>query len=190
MLRTWTAVGIAAALFLATNASALDLRWSSGASNLNFSITTRCTLEVQADSGAAHLPPDWRLLWVADGWEFAAVPRGDTSACSSGPSQVVTSRLPTDPAEITAHRTDILLCSTAASAPPLAQVVLDLPGTGHGKFKVVALDPGDVSGANVLESDEVTFNGGVAEPFAPAVLSANPVHQSTDYRLRLIGAEL
>src|SRR5262249_26958662 len=46
--------------------SALQLRWSSGATDLSFSSATRCTLVVQADSAETRLPSEWRLLWVAD----------------------------------------------------------------------------------------------------------------------------
>ncbi len=43
-------------------ASALQLRWHTGAMNLDFTASTRCTLVVEADSSEARLPSEWRLL--------------------------------------------------------------------------------------------------------------------------------
>src|SRR5213083_776043 len=46
--------------------SALQLRWSSGPTDLTFATASRCTLVVQADSAEAMLPDQWQLLWLAD----------------------------------------------------------------------------------------------------------------------------
>jgi len=52
--------------FTARPSSAIQLGWSSGGTNLNFSSATRCTLLIQAEPPEGRLPSEWRLLWVSD----------------------------------------------------------------------------------------------------------------------------
>src|SRR5215212_9534159 len=53
-------------VLLPHTASAFQLRWSNGSTDLTFESATRCTLVVQADSAEVALPSEWRLQWVAD----------------------------------------------------------------------------------------------------------------------------
>src|SRR5262245_60462942 len=56
-----------AALVLPCSARAIQLHWSSGTTDLTFSVATRCTLVVESDAGEGGLPAEWRLLWAARG---------------------------------------------------------------------------------------------------------------------------
>ena len=61
------------------------------------------------------------------------------------------------------------------------------PG-GVASCKVVALDPADST--SVLESNEVTFNGGVSDAFPPAILLAGRTHASSELRVEVVGVGL
>ncbi|MBI5710258.1 MAG: hypothetical protein HZC42_08155 [Candidatus Eisenbacteria bacterium] len=61
-------------------------------------------------------------------------------------------------------------------------------GVDGGKCKVVALDPADSTA--VFESNEVTFNGGVSDPYPPVVLYASSSHPSTQFVVRAVGTGL
>lgn len=67
---------------------------------------------------------------------------------------------------------------------------MDLPAGGHGKLKVVALDPADPDSSTVISSNDVTYNGGVEGDYAPVVLSASSVHQSLQLSVSVVGANL
>jgi hypothetical protein len=55
---------------------------------------------------------------------------------------------------------------------------------------VVALDPGDPDSAQVIESNEVTFNGGIDGTYTPAILRVTSDHSTTTLRVEAIGADL
>jgi hypothetical protein len=65
---------------------------------------------------------------------------------------------------------------------------VDLVGGSAGKLKVVALDPAD--SMSVIESNELTYNGGVAGNFAPTLLRATSIHQSLQLQLTVVGTDL
>ena len=81
---------------------------------------------------------------------------------------------PSTPEDSTAHLVTARFCSGGSASAEQAVFQLDLPAWGRGKCKVVALDPAD--SASVLESNEVTFNGGVADDYAPVLLAATSTH--------------
>jgi hypothetical protein len=169
-------------------ASALQLHWSSGADTLTFTEATRCTLVVQADPAEQRLPPEWRLLWVADtsGIELIALDPG--IACSGDAAQVADIELPTTPADSAANLITAHFCSGGTTAASRAEYLVDLPGWARGKLKVVALDPSDSS--TVIESNEVTFNGGVSDPYPFVILHATSIHQSLQLQVTAVGSGL
>lgn len=173
-------------LLVPRTSMALDLRWSIGATDLTLTEATRCTLVVQADSTEGSLPPDWRLIWVADSCEIRPVPQ----PCATDVAQVTTYVDTPGWAELSAHRRTAQFCSTGENAATTAWYVFDVPVGGSGKLKVVALDPSDPSSNRVLQSDVATFNGGSQREFPPVILRTETTHQSTDYQLRAVGAGL
>ena len=144
-------------------AQAIQLHWSSGADTLTFTEATRAILVLRADSAEVTLPPEWRLLWVGDSTEVEVVALDSLEVCEGDTAQVYGVDGPATPEDSTAHRVTARFCSGGSGAAEQATFVLDLPAWGRGKCKVVALDPVDSSA--VLESNEVTFNGGVSDPF-------------------------
>lgn len=145
---------------------------------------------MEADSLEQRLPPEWRLLWVADGCEIRPLALPPQAPCQEDVAEVASVRFPRSRAELAANLFTAEFCSTGSSAASRALFVFDLPAGGRGKLKVVALDPNDPDSNRVLQSPEVSFNGGVETPFPPAILRAATVHQSTEYRLTAVGAGL
>jgi hypothetical protein len=181
-------LGALALLLIPGIAQAIQLHWSSGADTLTFTEATRCMLVVQADSAEVALPAEWRLLWVGDSTEVAIVALDSAQVCEGDTAQVYDLDEPATPEDSTAHRVTARFCSGGSSAAEQATFLLDLPAWGRGKLKVVALDPADSSA--VIESNEVTFNGGVSDPYPSVILSAMSVHQSLQLRVTAIGTGL
>ncbi|MBI5600838.1 MAG: hypothetical protein HY944_04665, partial [Gemmatimonadetes bacterium] len=169
--------------------SALRLRWSTGSTDLNFTSATRCTLVVQADSAETRLPSEWRLLWVADSLSIQFAAMDSLEACLLDEAQVSRIDAPATPADSAANQITAHFCSDVGSATTALQVV-DLPAGGYGKLKVVALNPGDPDSTAVIESNDVTYNGGIAVPYPPAILRATRSHPSTQLRVEAVGVGL
>ncbi len=176
-------------LLTTRSASALQLQWTGGATTLSFTEATRCTLVVQADSSEQRLPAEWRLLWVADSCDISPQPLDEPVACIETFAQVSAVDEPSTTADSAAHLRTIHFCSDendpAASA---ARYVLDLPAASAGRFQAVALDPNDST--QVIESNEITFNGGASGDYPPAILRATHSHPSTQLVVNAVGVGL
>ena len=164
---------------------AIQLHWSSGADTLTFAEATRAILVLRADSAEVTLPPEWRLLWVADSSEVRIVALDSLEVCAGDTAQVHGVAGPVTPADSAANLVTARFCSSGGAAAR-ASYVLDLPAGGRGKLKVVALDPGDST--SVLESNEVTFNGGVSNSFPPAILRVQSTHEATQLVVHAVGS--
>lgn len=95
---------------------------------------------------------------------------------------------PQTPADSAANQITAYFCSSGSNNAALAYFLVDLPAGGHGKMKVVALDPTDST--RVIESNEATFNGGIEGDYAPVILSATSTHATAELRVSVIGADL
>ena len=171
-------------------ASAIQLHWNDGTTALSFTEATRCTLVVQADSLEQRLPSEWRLLWVADSTtDVSPIPLGQPAACVETIAQASAVDEPATAADSAAHLRTAHFCSDEGEpAATQARYVVDLPAGSAGNLKVVALDPNDST--QVIESNEVTFNGGVIGEYPPVVLRASSVHQSLQLKVTVLGAGL
>lgn len=168
-------------------AQAIQLHWAGGSNNLTVVQSTQAVLVVQADSAESTLPATWRLQWVADslGVQFEPFPQAclvDTAKVDS-----IVGNTPTDSTaiDITAY-----FCSSGSNAATSAHFLIDLSAGGHGKLKVVALDPSDPDSSIVLASNEVTFNGGIEGDYSPAILRVTSDHSTTTLRVEAIGSDL
>jgi hypothetical protein len=178
---------VALALLLFPGASqAIQLQWSSGADTLTFTEATRCMLVLRADSAEVTLPPEWRLLWVADSAQVQIVELDSLDVCQGDTANVFDLEGPSTPEDSTANLVTAHFCSGGSSVAAQAGYVLDLPAWARGKLKVVAVDPADSSA--VIESNEVTFNGGIEATFPSVILRAFTFHQATEFRLSAVGA--
>ena len=169
-------------------AQAIQLHWNSGGDTLTFAEATRAILVLRADSAEVTLPPGWQLQWVGDSTEVQVVALDSTEICEGDTAQVYGVDGPSTPEDSTAHRVTAHFCSGGSGEAERATFVLDLPAWGRGKCKVVALDPADSTA--VLESNDVTFNGGVSDSFPLVILSASRSHTSTELRVQATGLGL
>ncbi len=174
--------------FAAHPARAIQLRWSTGATDLTVTENTRAELLVQADSAEVTLPPTWRLIWTANSscLQFAAL--DSALACQTDTAQVFEVDLPSTPADSAANLVTTHLCSAGSEMASSAYSLVDIVGGSQGKIKVVALDPADST--NVIESNEVTYNGGVDGDYAPLILLAERTHVSSQLMVSAIGVGL
>ncbi len=181
---------LALVLLLPGTSSALQLRWRSGGTDLTFTSAIRCTLVVQADLAEARLPAEWRLLWVADGSPIQFVALDSLEACRLDEADVSRIDGPATAADSAANLITEHFCSAGGDAATVARHVLDLAAGSRGKLKAVALDRNDPDSSRVIESNEVTYNGGVAGGYPPVILRASSVHQSLQLRVTAIGSGL
>jgi hypothetical protein len=177
-------------LLTPSTSSALQLRWSTGSTDLSFASATRCTLIVQADSAEAVLPGEWRLLWLADSSGINLVALDSLAACQAATAEVSTIELPATTADSAANQITARFCSASLGRATEARFILDQPGGSKGRFKVVALDPNDPDSSRVIASNEVTYNGGVSGTYPPIVLRAGRFHPTADLRVEAIGIGL
>ena len=169
---------------------AIQLHWGSGATDLSVASATRCTLVVQADVTEGRLPAAWYLLWVADSSSIQFVAMDSLTACLLDEAQVSRIEGPTTAADSVSNLITEHFCSEEGSPATVARQVVDLPAGGRGKLKVVALDPSDPDSSRVVESNEVTYNGGVSGGYPPTILHASSVHQSLQLRVTAVGSGL
>ena len=108
--------------------------------------------------------------------------------CEGDTAQVYGVEGPSSPEDSTAHLVTAHFCSGGSESAEQAVFQLDLPAWGRGKCKVVALDPADST--SVLESNEVTFNGGVSDPFEPVVFTASQSRSSDIVSVTAVGTGL
>lgn len=172
------------------SARAITLQWASGSTMMSFSEPTRCVLVVRADSTEGMLPAEWRLLWLADSSGVKFVAEGPGIACAADTARVSTVTPPTTAADSAAHMLTTEFCSAGSAVASVAYFVLDQPGGSCARFKVVALDPNDPDSTDVIESNEVTTNGGVEGEFALAAMAASTTHDGIQYVVHASGSAL
>ncbi len=170
--------------------SAIQLRWSSGSAALTVATATRCTLVVQADAQEGRLPAEWRLLWVADGCDIRPIPLPPQTTCRQDVAEASSVADPASSEEVAAHLVTARFCSAGGAASATAIFDLELPAQCRGKLKVVALDPADPDSSRAVQSQEVTFNGGIDGPYPTVVLHVVQLHASEQLLVRAVGAGL
>jgi len=127
-------------------------------------------------------------LWVGDSAEVEVVALDSLEVCEGDTAQAYAVARPSTSVDSTAHLVTAHFCSGGSEAAEQAAFQLDLPAWGRGKCKVVALDP--VDSTSVLESNEVTFSGGVSDPFEPVVFAASQSRSSDIVSVTAVGSGL
>lgn len=177
-------------LLVPTSSSAIQLHWSTGADTLTLGPATRCTLVIEADPAEGRLPAEWRLLWVADSASIQFVAMDSLEACLLDEAHVSHIHGPVTAADSVENMFTEQFCSAEGDPATVAWQVVDLPAGGRGKLKVAALDPSDPDSSQVLESNEVIYNGGIEVSYPPVILHASSVHQSLQLRVTAVGSGL
>lgn len=178
---------LALVLLVPQSSIALQLHWSSGSTDLTVAENTRAPLVVQADS-AETLPASWVLNWTADSSGIRFVALDSLLACFADTAKVDSIWGPSTPADSAANRTTAHFCSAGSGSAGIAYFMLDLVGGSKGKLKVVALDPTDTT--HVIESNEVTYNGGVTGDYSPVILSVSVSHEGSPLVITATGTSL
>jgi hypothetical protein len=155
---------------------------------VTFTTATRCTLIVAADSAERTLPAEWRVRWTADSSGLQIAPLDSALACESATAQVSSIDPPETAADSAANLVTVHFCSEAGSASSTAYYLVDLFGGSHGNLRAAALNPNDST--QVIESNDVTFNGGIGGGYAPAILRASRSHVSSELRVSAVGVGL
>jgi hypothetical protein len=127
---------------------------------------------------------------VADALSIQPVVVGAEAACSGQVAQASTVDPPSTAADSLDHRSTAHLGSASSTIGAPAMYLIDLPAGGRAKFKVIALDPADPDSEQVLESAEVTCNGGIPDSYPATVLHASSSHHYGDLSVTLIGSGL
>ena len=175
-------------LLVPDSARAIQLRWSTGSADLTVAENTRAVLLVQADSGEVALPNSWQLQWTSDSLDIQFAAFDPNSACLVDTAKVDSIAPPSTPADSAANQITAWFCSSGSANAASAYFLVDLPAGGHGKMKVVALDPNDTT--QVIESNEATYNGGVEGEYAALLLSTQTTHTSLAFRVTAVGTGL
>ena len=144
---------------------------------------------MQADSAEVALPGQWRLLWLADSSGVNVVAVDSLAACQTDTATVSTIDQPSTPADSAANLITAHFCA-AGSEATTAYFVLEQPSGSKGRLKVVAFDPTDPDSSRVIESNEVTYNGGVEGDYAPVLLRASSTHETALLQVTALGAGL
>ena len=179
-----------ALLICANPAQSLQLSWSTGTQDLQFTTATRCTLVVSTDTQSETLPSAWRLLWVAEACStLVTVP--DTNSTDPAIASADSLPLPST-AEALAHVTTAYFHSGSAGEVSSARWILDLPEGSAGNFQVVAAVPSATSetGRVIARSPIATFNGGIGAPFPPCILDASGDHSTSRLSITATGTGL
>jgi len=174
--------------FVPAPARAIQLRWSTGSTDLTVSQNTQAVLVVQADSAEVTLPNSWRLQWTADSLAVQFSPFDPNSACLVDTAKVDSIMAPQTPADSAANEVTAYFCSSGSNNAATAYFQVDVPGNGHGKLKVVALDPSDTT--QVIESNEATYNSGIDGDYEPTILSVTTSHTTAQLRVTVVGTNL
>jgi len=143
---------------------------------------------VQADSASASLPRTWRVQWLADSLGIQFTSLTSTPPCSSDTALADSIAPPRTSADSASSQYTAYLCASGGGPTAAAHYLVDLHGAGHGKLRVVALDPNDST--QVIESNEVSYNGGIDGDYAPAILSASRSHVGSALRIAAVGVGL
>ena len=189
MLRsTCCSLAVAAMLSLLPNTcSSLELQWSSGGTEINFSSAVQCTLIVRADSAEGHVPASMQLRWIASGCDLRPIA---TATCDSATADVTSILYGQGIVDQFGHVVTTQFCAREEDAPSSLRYIFNLPGASKGKLQAVALDPADSESLRTIQSAVVSFNGGLPDSLPPIVLHTKSAHTSTEYTLTVIGAGL
>jgi hypothetical protein len=113
-------------LLVPVAASALQIRWSSGTSDLRLETATRCTLLVASGDGSP-LPAEWRLVWATESNALPPLlvqtePLGGTDT-----ARVCTVDLATSSLQALAHDLTVTFCSAGTTTGAFARYAFDIP---------------------------------------------------------------
>lgn len=178
-------------VLVARPATAIQLHWSSGGSDIAFTVARQCTLVVASEEGEV-LPVDWRLLWVAgaDSGAYAPLVFHAESGSSDDPAAACELIEPDDPASVASRILGARFCSPSPGTS--ARLLLDAPARVKAKLQVVSFLASTVDSmeGTIIRSTEITLNGGCAGAYPPVVFRAASTHHWGQLDVQIAGANL
>jgi hypothetical protein len=187
-MRTLIRLLILGALFMPLSANALQLRWSTGTTELTFESARLCTLVVEAGDTLGHMPYEWRVLWATEGCPLRPVTTSPQFAAEDSTARVCGVQWPSSIADVAANQATAHFCSDGSAPASTAILVFDIPGGCRGKLQAVTIDPDDST--HILASAEVTFNGGASRHYPPTILRAAYTHDDLNLTVDVTGIGL
>lgn len=178
-------------ILVASPCAAIQLHWSSGASDIAFTTARQCTLVVVGEEGEV-LPADWRLLWVAGTDSGASAPLAFREEPSSNDDAAAACEMiaPADPASVASRILGARFCSPSPGVS--ARLLLDAPAGVKAKLQVVSFvaSAADSMEGTIIRSPEITLNGGCSGPYPPVVFRAASTHHWGQLEVQIAGANL
>jgi len=184
-----TVLILASALtLLPVTADAIQLRWSSGPSNISCSAATRCTLLVQR-SGSEPFPSEWTLLYATKSPASPALWVRCERDLISDTASVSDLAPPRNQTGIQAGQQTAYLDWSGATRPYRARYILDLAAPIQARLELIAFRPtnSDSTAFTIVRSPEVTINGGPAAGYPPVILRTVVSHPDPGLRIRAAG---
>jgi hypothetical protein len=123
----------------------------------------------------------------------ALPPLAIRSEAGNGPdtARVCTLSLPGNPDQGEANQTTARFCSPGSTGASWARYILDVPSGTRARFQAVSYgqSPTD-STFRIVRSAEATINGGLTNPYPPAILRITHTSQVFKYFIRIVGTNL
>lgn len=127
---------------------------------------------------------------MADSLSVQFVSEDTSLACAEDEARTSSIDGPASSGDLAANLITAHFCSDGSNSALVARHIVDVPANARGKFKAIALDPDDPDSSLVIESNEVTFNGGIDGEYAPTVLNVWSEHQSLQLKVTAVGSGL
>jgi len=180
----WIPATLLVLVLSSSNAAAISLQWSNGASEVRFSTEARCTLVVTVDPSDNSLPSEWHLSWVTVRCPSLEVVL-DTSAQHLA-SAVPCGWLPQSAADQRSQTRNLQMCTTSPDAPRIASYALTLPAGSAGQF---LLSPANVDPLTspTRSLGIATFNGGVPRAFPLVITGTSSQHPGPELTVQAVG---
>ncbi len=174
-------------LLIPIEAHSIELRWAGGLTDAVAHSDTILTVFITADSSEYVLPSSWTFRWAADSAslvfganQVAGYCTPDTTlADSMGTVLSVTDSL--------AHSTTTYFCRYGFSRATVAVSSIHCVGGQKARISVVATD---ANSGSLIESNEITLNGGSSAEYAPVVVSTGVSHESSTLSITALGVGL
>lgn len=168
---------------------AIQLRWSTGTTNISVSTARRCTLMVS--TGASEpLPSQWELQWVARTADSRSLRISAENTTVADTARVLSYTSPGSLVEKLANQAGANLDYSGSTTPHVARYLVDVPSDVVATLRLVAYHSTGRSSFVILRSPEATLNSGLTGAYPPALLDMTSTHSGTSLELHVAGSGL
>src|SRR5882672_7791521 len=140
-LRPCFALLLALNLVPMTVGAAVQMKWASGSSNLNFTSARRCTLMVHTGTSDPPLPSEWELQWVVKNSARPPIAVREETSAGQDTALLCSLTLPIDAASPGTNFLIADFCSGGSLTASWARYIFDMPANTKGNFQAIAFHP-------------------------------------------------